>query len=91
METRFRNGYHTQMERVCDDVKNVVRDSEEWLRSGVETVKQQARTAVEKADQAMRERPYETLGVAFGVGLLFGVLAAGWLSAGQREELECEC
>lgn len=91
METRFRNGYHVQMERVCDDVRNVVRDSEEWLRSGMETMKQQARAAAEKTDQVMRERPYETLGIAFGLGLLVGVLAAGMLSGGGRDELECEC
>jgi ElaB/YqjD/DUF883 family membrane-anchored ribosome-binding protein len=33
-----------------------------------------ARTAAKKADTVIREHPYESLGVAFGVGLLIGVL-----------------
>jgi ElaB/YqjD/DUF883 family membrane-anchored ribosome-binding protein len=33
-----------------------------------------AREAARKADTVIREHPYESLGVAFGVGLLIGVL-----------------
>jgi len=33
-----------------------------------------ARVAAEKADSAIRTHPYESIGVAFGVGLLIGVL-----------------
>ena len=34
-----------------------------------------ARAAAKKADTVIREHPYESLGIAFGVGLLLGVLA----------------
>jgi len=33
-----------------------------------------AKAAAKKADTVIREHPYETIGVAFGVGLLLGVL-----------------
>ena len=33
-----------------------------------------ARAAAKKADTAIRTHPYESIGVAFGVGLLIGVL-----------------
>jgi len=33
-----------------------------------------AKVAAQKADAVIREHPYESLGVAFGVGLLIGVL-----------------
>lgn len=33
-----------------------------------------AKAAAKKADAVIRDHPYESLGVAFGVGLLIGVL-----------------
>lgn len=35
-----------------------------------------ARAAAKKADTVIRDHPYESMGVAFGVGLLIGVLVA---------------
>jgi len=35
-----------------------------------------AKAAARKADATIREHPYESLGVAFGLGLLIGVLVA---------------
>ena len=34
-----------------------------------------AKAAVQKADGVIREHPYQAIGIAFGVGLLIGVLA----------------
>jgi len=35
-----------------------------------------AKAAAKKADTVIREHPYESIGLAFGVGLLIGVLVA---------------
>jgi ElaB/YqjD/DUF883 family membrane-anchored ribosome-binding protein len=35
-----------------------------------------AKAAAKKADTVIREHPYESIGVAFGVGLLLGVVVA---------------
>jgi ElaB/YqjD/DUF883 family membrane-anchored ribosome-binding protein len=35
-----------------------------------------ARAAAHKADTVIRDHPYQSLGVAFGVGLLLGVVVA---------------
>jgi ElaB/YqjD/DUF883 family membrane-anchored ribosome-binding protein len=35
-----------------------------------------ARAAAKRADLVVREHPYESIGIAFGVGLLLGVLVA---------------
>jgi ElaB/YqjD/DUF883 family membrane-anchored ribosome-binding protein len=47
-------------------------------KSTVEELQSQAlagaKAAAKKADTVIREHPYESLGVAFGVGLLIGVL-----------------
>lgn len=43
-----------------------------WQEQTVAT----AKAAAKKADVVIREHPYESIGVAFGVGLLIGVLVA---------------
>jgi len=55
----------------------------ERLSKTLETAKRTCRGLEEKAidsakaaDKVIREHPYETIGVAFGVGLLIGVLTA---------------
>jgi len=49
------------------------------LESAKETcgeLQQKAQEGVEAADTMVREHPYSAIGIAFGVGLLFGVLVA---------------
>jgi ElaB/YqjD/DUF883 family membrane-anchored ribosome-binding protein len=88
-------------EKLVADLKRVVHDSEELLRTSagvmgakahelrerlaqtLESAKVTYRRLEEKAkegaiatDKAVREHPYESIGVAFGIGLLIGVLVA---------------
>jgi ElaB/YqjD/DUF883 family membrane-anchored ribosome-binding protein len=51
-------------ERLVDDLKAVIQRAQE---KAVERVK--------AADKVIRDRPYQTIGVAFGIGLLIGFLA----------------
>ena len=51
-------------ERLVDDLKAVIHRAQE---KAVERAK--------VADQVIRERPYQTIGLAFGLGLLIGILA----------------
>lgn len=44
----------------------------QWSEQTVAT----AKAAAKKADVVIRDHPYESIGVAFGVGLLIGVLVA---------------
>ena len=37
-------------------------------------LEQRARVGAQATDRAIREHPYEALGIAFGVGMLFGVI-----------------
>jgi ElaB/YqjD/DUF883 family membrane-anchored ribosome-binding protein len=41
-----------------------------------ERLQNQTTAAAKAADKALREHPYQAVGIAFGVGLLIGVLAA---------------
>ena len=51
-------------ERLVDDLKAVIQRAQE---KAVEHAK--------AADKVIRERPYQTIGLAFGLGLLIGILA----------------
>ena len=86
-------------DRLVTDLKRVVQDSEELLRTtagvagdkanevrerlsaALEAAKRSCRRIEERAiegakatDKVIREHPYQSIGVAFGVGLLIGVL-----------------
>jgi len=111
METHFANieqeqaGSSLARERVLEDLKTLVRDSEALLKATAGDVSEKAkeararlsaaldraratctelqeeafthaREAAKKADKVIREHPYESIGVAFGLGLLIGVLVA---------------
>jgi len=51
-------------ERLVDDLKAVIQRAQD---KAVERAK--------AADKVIRDRPYQTIGLAFGIGLLIGVLA----------------
>ena len=51
-------------ERLVDDLKAVIQRAQE-----------KAAERAKAADKLIRERPYQTIGLAFGLGLLIGVLA----------------
>jgi ElaB/YqjD/DUF883 family membrane-anchored ribosome-binding protein len=63
------------------DVSEKAREARSRLMAAVETAKESCGRLQEKAvegakvtDKAIREHPYESIGVAFGIGLLIGVL-----------------
>jgi ElaB/YqjD/DUF883 family membrane-anchored ribosome-binding protein len=67
MESRIENSTtETELSNhIVDDLKAMVQRAEE---KAVERAK--------AADRVIRDHPYQTVGLAFGLGLLIGVLAA---------------
>jgi ElaB/YqjD/DUF883 family membrane-anchored ribosome-binding protein len=45
------------------------------LKSMIERAQEQAVERAKAADRVIRDHPYQTIGLAFGLGLLIGVLA----------------
>jgi ElaB/YqjD/DUF883 family membrane-anchored ribosome-binding protein len=87
METmKAEDGHNINLDRLLEDLKAVLRDGEELLKSGVSTVKERASAGARTTDQAVREHPYRTMGIVFGVGLVIGILASGSLR--RRAEAE---
>jgi len=77
METRYESGSQTA-QNVGQDIKETGREAASKLTAALNTAKtkiQEQTTAGARAtDRAIREHPYESIGIAFGVGVLIGVL-----------------
>ena len=69
----------------ADDVSEKAKDARVRLMAAVEKAKatysemqaqgiESAKAAAKKTDEAIRAHPYESLGIAFGIGVLIGVL-----------------
>lgn len=56
--------------RVAAAIERAKTTCTQWQEQTVAT----AKAAAKKADTVVRDHPYESIGVAFGVGLLIGVL-----------------
>ena len=99
METRTAEDIEESTERLLQDLKAVVQDGEELLRSTAadlndralaareklaaalevardtrERLQAQATAGVEATNRLIRDNPYRSLGVAFGVGVLLGII-----------------
>jgi len=73
------------LKATAGDVSDKAKEAREKLTAGLERAKstyadlqnrgiESAKAAAKKADATIRSHPYESIGVAFGVGLLLGAL-----------------
>ena|SRR5688500_13354513 len=65
-----------------------IRQTGDWNKpdgNGVSEVKQATREAVEEGEECVRTHPFSSIVVAFGGGLILGMLV-GWSIAEQRHE-----
>ena len=46
----------------------------EMAKETAQRLQQQARVSAQATDRMIRENPYQSIGIAFGVGMLFGIL-----------------
>jgi len=85
--TKHGNSQTEQMDRHEKDLINDVGETSRHLREKLQTAIDKAKEAYEKledktvaaakaTDHAVREHPYHAVGIAFGIGLLVGVLTA---------------
>jgi len=58
------------------DVRNRLAKALESGKASCSLAQERAVQAAKATDQVIREHPYESIGIAFGVGLLIGVLAS---------------
>ena len=70
------------LQSTAGDVSEKAKEARARLRSALESAKDSCEELQDKAvagakatDKVIRDHPYQSIGVAFGVGLLIGVLA----------------
>lgn len=61
---------------VADKTKQELMIALERVKAGCRRLERQAGVHARTADRVIRDHPYESMGVAFGVGLLIGVLVS---------------
>jgi len=84
------NGNNVDLDVFLEDLKAVVRDGQELLKTSANTFRQRALSSARTTDRAIRQSPYQTLGIVLGVGVLVGLIASGMFSGGSRVEYETE-
>jgi ElaB/YqjD/DUF883 family membrane-anchored ribosome-binding protein len=86
MRQKTGNGHNVDLHRFLEDIKTVVHDGQELLKASAGGVKQKAIAGARTTDQAIRQSPYQTIGIIFGVGIIVGLLASGIFSGGSAME-----
>ena len=64
------------MDATADVAGEKVAEARKRLAAALDSAKEIAGRVREKADESVREHPYQAIGIAFGVGALIGYLAA---------------
>ena len=85
MDDKLENGKQADLEQLLEDIKVVLHDGQELLKAGMSNIRHRARAGAETTDRALKERPYQTIGLVFGLGLMLGLFAAGALSRRRSE------
>jgi ElaB/YqjD/DUF883 family membrane-anchored ribosome-binding protein len=88
MRQKTGNGHNVDLETFLEDIKTVVHDGQELLKAGAGGVKEKALAGARTTDRAIRQSPYQTIGIIFGVGLVIGLVASGLFSGGSEAEEE---
>ncbi len=84
MRNKNGNGHNVNVDQFLEDIKTVVRDGEELLKAGVTTAKERALFGARTTDKKVRQYPYQSLGVVFGLGLLAGVIVSSMVGGGSE-------
>lgn len=87
MTERMGNGGHVDFERLMADLKAVLEDGRELLKSSAGTLKRQVSSGASRTNQLAHGNPYLAIGVVFGIGLLVGLTAGGVFTA-KKENLD---
>jgi ElaB/YqjD/DUF883 family membrane-anchored ribosome-binding protein len=76
---------HEQIDKFLSDLKTVIRDGQELLKTGVGSVREKAISGAQSTERLVREKPYQSMGIIFGLGVLVGVMAVSMLSKDSSE------
>ena len=83
MEPRSKSEQMKQSaEEAADNIREATEEARNRLNELWDVGRERATEYAKVTDQKIRENPYQTIGIAFGIGLLIGVL----INRGGRSE-----
>lgn len=85
MREKSANGLNLDLAKFLEDIRTVVRDGEELLKVGVSGVKERAVSGARSTEERVREHPYQSMLIVFGLGVLVGALTAGMVTREGEE------
>lgn len=72
------------MNRVAETASQYASDASESIREGYDYVSAGVQTGYDNLEQTVKQRPLETMAIAFGVGIATGLLVGLSLTSGHR-------
>jgi ElaB/YqjD/DUF883 family membrane-anchored ribosome-binding protein len=82
MEPRSKEQLKQTAEEAAENIQEATEAARNRLNELWDVGKERAAECAKATDQKIRENPYQTIGIAFGIGLLIGVL----INRGSRSE-----
>jgi len=64
------------VQRYAQDAQKYAQDAQKYIQDGYQQASRQMQDGVHQAEEVVRSRPVESLAVAFGTGVITGVLVA---------------
>jgi ElaB/YqjD/DUF883 family membrane-anchored ribosome-binding protein len=77
-----------KMRDIPSRAEDMTADARTRLNETVNAVSERARTAARYADQRVQSNPWTSVGIGFGVGVMFGALLAMAIGSTQRSMLD---
>ena len=74
MQTSVGNGKTITLQKLVEDLKMVLQDGEQFLKSSAGQLREQAKVGARVTDEQIRRNPYGSIGAVFGLGLVAGIL-----------------
>ena len=86
MEAKRGDGPDSNWNQFLNDLKAVVQDGQELLKTGFGRAREATATRMRSADRVIRDRPYHSLAIGFALGIAAGFLLQRSLSSGAEEQ-----
>ena len=80
MRAKAAENREVDLAKFLDDIQAVVRDGQQLLKTSLTGIKERASAGMQSTDRALHERPYPPIGLAFGIGIVLGIMAVGMLT-----------
>lgn len=85
-ESRIENGHGITLEKLMKDLKIVVDDGQELLKTGAGQLRQKAAAGAKATEESIRRNPYPSMAIVFGLGLALGVLGYSLMKSSADEQ-----